>query len=189
MNKRTIIISVLSLSLILVAMNVYKYLYLSYDKYEILQQDMDDVDIATLDMTPFPLVMTYFEEDTLEYNVNSYNKHSPLSIERKFITKKIDNSNSEFVYHNYPLFYVKPSSDIDIIIIPQKENMTDISNCQQIVIKLHPHNILYIPRFCHWKMSKVDETENVQDTTIEIYHSHTPLSWILSQFNNCSYRD
>lgn len=185
MNKKTIATVIITVSLILVVMNIYKYLYLSYDKYEILQQDIDDVDMSTLDITPFPLVMAYIEEDTLEYNINTSNKHSPFSIDKKFIKKKVSDasSNVDYVYHNYPLFYVKPIEDIDVTIIPQKENIKDIPNCQQIVIKLHPHNILYIPRYCHWKMNAEKETE------VEIYHSHTPLSWVISKFNSCSYSD
>jgi hypothetical protein len=53
--------------------------------------------------------------------------------------------------------------------------LVDLSNTQQVLIKLHPYNIVYIPRFSYWKLDGDNETK------VEIYYSHMPISVILSK--------
>jgi hypothetical protein len=77
---------------------------------------------------------------------------------------------------------IKVNKDIDLTIIPPKYSnnikdgiLTNMDDTQQVLIKLHSNNIVYIPRFSYWKL----DGEN--DTTVEIYHSHMPISIILSK--------
>ena len=127
--------------------------------------------------------MTYIENDTLYFNIQRYLIYSPISIKHTYDNKIISEfEKDKYMTHYYPYFMIKVDKDVDLTIIPSKyENnikdgdLIDISNTQQILIKLHPYNIVYIPRFSYWKLDGDNETK------VEIYYSHMPISVILSK--------
>jgi hypothetical protein len=127
--------------------------------------------------------MTYIENDTLYFNIQRYLIYSPISIHHIYDTKLLkDFEKNKYMTHYYPYMLLKVNKDIDLTIIPSKystniENgdLNNPDNTQQILIKLHPYNIVYIPRFSYWKL------EGEDDTKIEIYHSHMPASLVLSK--------
>jgi hypothetical protein len=174
---------VLGLILLFVLLHIYNYTSLSYDEYQILQQDIDKVDGSKLYKEPFPFVMTYIENDTLHFNIQRYLIYSPISIHHTYDNKILgDFEKNKYMTHYYPYLMMKVDKDIDLTIIPSKYvnnvkdgELIDLSNTQQVLIKLHPYNIVYIPRFSYWKLDGDNETK------VEIYYSHMPISVILSK--------
>jgi hypothetical protein len=174
---------VFGLILLFVLLHIYNYTSLSYDEYQILQQDIDKVDGSKLYKEPFPFVMTYIENDTLYFNIQRYLIYSPISIQHTYDNKIVgDFEKNKYMTHYYPYLMIKADKDVDLTIIPSKYGnnikdgeLTDISNTQQVLIKLHPYNIVFIPRFSYWKL------DGDNDTKVEIYHSHMPISVILSK--------
>jgi len=181
--KKYILISILVLLLMVIILHIYNYNKQSYDEYQILQQDIDKVDGSNLYKEPFPFVMTYIENDTLHFNIQRYLIYSPISINHTYDIKKMnDFEKNKYMIHYYPLLMMKVDKDIDLTIIESKYGkniedgeLLDASNIPQILIKLHPYNIVYIPRFSYWKL------DGDSDTKVEIYHSHMPISIILSK--------
>ena len=186
MNKYTImnkyVLITISILTIFFIFHSYKYTQCIMDmnNFRINHKNIDQIDASTLDNEAYPLVMTFIEDDTLEYNVTRYGTYSPLSILKKYENKNCKDF-QQYTTHNYPLFYIKSNKDIDITITSKEYIMTDISNVPSVTIKIHPYDILYIPRFSYWKIDG--------DATIEIYHSHTPISWIISKFYECTYKE
>jgi hypothetical protein len=174
---------VLGLILLFVLLHIYNYTSLSYDEYQILQQDIDKVDGSKLYKEPFPFVMTYIENDTLHFNIQRYLIYSPISVQHTYDNKILgDFEKNKYMTHYYPYLMMKVDKDIDLTIIPSKYGnnvkdgeLVDLSNTQQVLIKLHPYNIVYIPRFSYWKLDGDNETK------VEIYYSHMPISVILSK--------
>jgi hypothetical protein len=181
MNKY-ILIPIIILS-ILMLLHMYNYTNQSYTDYQILQQDIDKVDGSSLYKEPFPFVMTYIENDSLYFNIQRYLIYSPISIKNTYYNKLLSEfEKDKYMVHYYPFFMIKVNKDIDLTIIPPKYSnnikdgiLTNMDDTQQVLIKLHSNNIVYIPRFSYWKL----DGEN--DTTVEIYHSHMPISIILSK--------
>lgn len=182
MNKY-ILLTVLGIILLFVLLHFYNYISQSYDDYQILQQDIDKVDGSKLYKEPFPFVMTYIENDTLHFNIQRYLIYSPISIEHTYDNKKLDDfEKNKYMTHYYPYLMMKVNKDVDLSIVPSKYSksikdgeLNDTDNTQQVLIKLHPYNIVYIPRFSYWKL------DGESDTIVEIYHSHMPISVILSK--------
>jgi len=184
MNKyKYILLSILVIILLVILLHIYNYVHQSVDEYQILQQDIDKVDGSNLFKEPFPFVMTYIENDTLHFNIQRYLIYSPISIKHTYDSKILGNfEKDKFMTHYYPFFMMKVDKDIDLTIISSKyaNNIKDgelnnVDDTQQVLIKLHPYNIVYIPRFSYWKL------EGDSNTKVEIYHSHMPISIILSK--------
>ena len=172
----TIILSVIIIIALFIILHIYRYLSIPYDKYEILQQDIDKVNGEDMDKNPYPFIMTMIENDTLDYNINRYGIYSSLIISSKYETKKLEDFKKEPYYtHYHPLLYMKVNKDIDLTIIPQKYyNSENKEDNEKILIKLHPYNIIYIPRFSTWKL------EGDNDTNVEIYYMNSPISIVAS---------
>ncbi len=182
MNKY-IPLTIIIVILIFILLHIYNYMNLSYDEYQILQQDIDKLDGSRLYKEPFPFVMTYIENDTLHFNIQRYLIYSPISIQHTYDNKLLsDFEKDKFMTHYYPYLLMKVSKDVDLTIIPSKysKNIDDgilnnVEDTQQVLIKAHPYNIVYIPRFSYWKLNGDDNTK------VEIYHSHMPVSLIVSK--------
>ena len=174
MNKQLLII----IFCIFLIIHIYNYLSLDMEdmnNFRILHKDIENIDGSKLDRESYPLIMTYIENDTLEYNISRYGVYSPLSIIKKY-EKRNSNEFLEYNTHCYSLFYVKSEKDLNITITDK-----DISGNPSITIKIHPHDIIYIPRFCKWKMN-----DNIN---IDIFYAHTPISWLISKFCKCTYKE
>jgi hypothetical protein len=181
--KWLIILSIIIL--IITSFHSYKYInnHIDMTNFRINHKDIETIDASTLDNESHPLIMTYIEDDTLEYNITRYGVYSPLSVFKQFDNKKCEDFH-QYITHNYPLFYIKPTNDISITITPQDYVNSDISNVPSVTMKIHPYDIVYIPRFCYWKVSC-----DKPDSNIEIFHSHTPISWLLSRFYKNTYNE
>jgi hypothetical protein len=95
---------VLGLILLFVLLHIYNYTSLSYDEYQILQQDIDKVDGSKLYKEPFPFVMTYIENDTLHFNIQRYLIYSPISVQHTYDNKILGDFENEQIQVNIGRF-------------------------------------------------------------------------------------
>ena len=155
--------------------------YNKYNKtvndYEIEQQELEYIDGNTLYDNLNPLVITFIENNTLKYNIETYKLYSSISINLKYF---LINTTDNYLRHTGELLLIRSNKDINIELINPKyikffnknnnninlENYTlpnvNFKDVVSIDILLHEYNILMIPRFWLFKFSIID-------TNVEIF--------------------
>lgn len=125
----------------------------SNESLMIQQQSIDEVDRISIDSIDQPLVIDYIEDDTLEFNMLEYRLYSPLGLFKHYtdIDMSAFTANAEHTERHYHAVYaIKP--DTDIVVVYQTPDKQQTS-----FIVVHPHNILIIPRWGHWRIDAYDK--------------------------------
>lgn len=175
-------------SIILIIMHYRKYKSTA-DGYEIQQQELDYIDGNELYNQLNPLIITFIEEGTLKKNVESYNLHSIMSMNKKF---NMYNTNQDYLSHHGEILMIRTMKKQVIELIHpkfvnqfKKINRKDTlvnhyklpkqnnSKVQSIDIVLREYNILFIPRHWLFKFSEPNKS-------VEIYQTHNIFSKIFS---------
>ena len=177
---KSILIVFIFLLLVLIISHFKKYVYFE-NKYQIDQQELDNIQGEKLYSNLFPLIITFIEDNTLQYNVEEYKLYSPISICKKYFGI---HENDFYYSHNFEILLVKSPTDISIEIINPKfkpffhfENKDlfskfsleeiNYSEVKSVEIIVHEYNIVYIPRFWIFKI----HAENIKN--IEFFSCHT----------------
>ena len=190
MNKiafKVIIILISALIITITILHFYKYSAKS-EKYEIIQQHLDNINGNDLYMNVNPLVITFIEDNTLKHNIETYSLRTPLTIKENYINLNTEMDN--YMLHNNEICLIRPHKNATITLINPKFNhffkkdSTDkyfkyfnlphenYSYVNSIDIVLHEHNIYCIPRF--W-LFKFNDSQKV-----DIYLSHNIFTYFFS---------
>lgn len=185
-RKLKVIISCLC---ILIIMHYKKYKKYASD-YNIDQQELDYVNGNELYNQLHPLIITFIENESLQYNVTQYLKPL-LSFQNKFI---LYNTNNRYISHYHEQLLIRSKNKIVIELINPKykthfkniENKQSIFNeyelssdnfnkVKSIDIVVREYNILYIPRHWLFKFGTLNEH-------IEMYSTHNIFTYLFQKF-------
>ena len=162
------------------------------DGYEIEQQELDYIKGDELYNINNPLIITFIENNTLKFNVDTYRLYSPLSIKRTYTNL----NTSDFYYsHCGEIMLIRPNKDIKIELINpkysrffkkiEKNNLIkytledkNFSEVASIEIILHEYNILFVPRF--WLLTI---SNNDNNSHIEVYTCHNIFTYLFNIIN------
>ena len=192
MNKvvfKAVVMLILALIIIITLFHFYKYINKT-TKYEIIQQYLDNVNGNDLYMNTNPLIITFIEDNTLKYNIDSYSLKTALTIKENYIS--INPETENYMSHNNEICLIRPQQNTKITLINPKFNhfFTKLKNdkyfkyhklpeenyphVNSIDIVLHKHNIYCVPRF--W-LFKFNDSQKV-----DIYLSHNIFTLLFSYF-------
>ena len=180
------------LLIILLFFHFRKYKHYS-ESYEIEQQELEYINGDELYNQLNPIIITFIEDNTFKFNIDSYKLFSQLSVSRSYMN--IIPSN-KYYKHNSELLLIRPNKDIKIELTNPKYveffkyvsnnsniyeytlDKKDYSNVANIEIILHAYNILYIPRFWLFTISNNDI-----NTKVEIFSCHNIFTYLFNIFN------
>ena len=191
MKISSIIKIVLIIIVTLVVFHFKKY-NKSSDGYEIEQQELDYIKGDELYNISNPLIITFIENNTLKYNIETYRLFSPLSINFKY---RNINVNENYYAHSGEVMLIRPNKDIKLELINPKYSRffdcLDKSNLLKykleeknydkvasIEIILHEYNILFIPRFWLLNISNNDSNSH-----IEVFTCDTIFTYLFNIIN------
>ena len=180
--------------LVIVILLVFHYRkYKQYsESYEIEQQELEYLKGDELYNQLNPIVITFIEDETFKYNIDTYRLFSPLSVCKSYINIMPD---EKYYSHNSEMVLIRPSKDLKIELSNPKYldnfeytskqgNLSeyklhekDYGNVANIEIILHEYNILYIPRF--WLFT----INNDEDINIEVFSCHNIFTYLFNIFN------
>lgn len=184
--KAVIILIVVILGII-TSFHFYKYTSKT-EKYEIIQQDLDNVNGNSLYMALNPLVLTFIENNTLKYNIDTYSLKTALTIKENYIN--VGGETNNYMRHTNEICLIRPQQQTTITLINpkfshffiksrkdaylkyyelSKENYAHVNS---IDIVLHVHNIYCIPRFWLFKFNG--------DNKVDMYLSHNIFTQLFS---------
>ena len=164
----------LKLFIFIVVVVIYLH-YIKYNKkneiYQIDQQELEFVKGNELYNNLNPMVITFIEDNTLKYNVETYNLYSPISINFHHF---IINTNNNFLKHTNEILIIRSKKQVNIELVNSsysqyfKQTKSNkkldyfqlsskhYSDVKSIEIKIHEYNALYIPRFWYFKFMTTD---------------------------------
>ena len=176
---------------ILVIFHLKKYKKYS-EEYEIEQQELDYLKGDELYNTTNPLIITFIENNTFKYNIETYNLYSAISLKGSYFNL---NTNDKYHSHKSEIMIIRPNKDMKIELVNPKYNRyfekiknsdiveykLDESNYDKVAtieIILHEYNLLYIPRF--WLFSIANNESNDH---LEIFTCHNIFTYLFNIFN------
>ena len=163
------------------------------ESYEIEQQELEYIHGDELYNQLNPIIITFIEDDTFKFNIDTYKLFSQLSVNRDYMNII---PSDKYYRHSSELVLIRPSKDIKIELTNpkyfeffkysskninineytlDKKNYSDVAN---IEIILHAYNILYIPRF--WLFTIFNNDIN---TKVEIFSCHNIFTYLFNIFN------
>jgi len=173
------IILIFALIVIITCFHFYKYSNKT-KKYEIVQRNLDNISGDDLYMNLNPLVITFIEDNTLKYNIDTYSLKTALTIKENYIN--LDAETEKYMTHNNEICLIRPHKNTTITLINPKFNhfvtkvnqdsyfkyfnlpKENYSHVNSIDILLHVHNIYCVPRFWLFKFNEVQK--------VDIYLTH-----------------
>lgn len=191
MNTALKVIIIILILLFIIA-GFHFYTYTSTKKnYTILQKPLDNIEGYLLYTNTEPLVISFIEDETLQFNVNNYNLKTALTTEEKYFT--INPKATNYLSHTSEICLLRPKKDITLTLINPKsakffnsekgENnfkfstlpKKNFSDVNSIDIILHRHNIFCIPRYWLFSVEKGGE--------LEVFMTHNIFTKVFSFFN------
>ena len=194
-NTLKVLIWTIILIILLLIGHYFKYIKID-NKYIIEQQSIDNIEKRGLYNILNPLVISFIEDNTMEYNINKYRLTTPISFNKTFFnmnsfTDKYMSSSTEMV-----LLRAKKTVNINLISpihthLFRKDKMVgknsgsmntlhlekdNYNKTQSVDIVLREHNILYIPRFWIFNFDKDDEE-------VEYFQCDNIFTKIFGKFN------
>ena len=163
------------------------------ESYEIEQQELEYIHGDELYNQLNPIIITFIEDDTFKYNIDTYKLFSQLSVNRDYMNII---PSDKYYRHSSELLLIRPNKDIKIELTNPKyleffkysSNNSNVheytldkknySNVANIEIILHAYNILYIPRF--WLFTIFNNNVN---TKVEIFSCHNIFTYLFNIFN------
>ena len=192
MNKvslKAVAILVVALIITIITFHFYKYNGKT-TKYEIIQQNLDNINGNDLYMTLNPLVIVFIEDNTLKYNIDTYSLKTALTIKEKYIS--VDTETENYMKHTNEMCPIRPRQSTTITLINPKFShfftklkkdshfkysqlpKENYSHVNSIDIVLHEHNIYCVPRFWLFKFN--------DNQKVDIYLSHNIFTKLFSYF-------
>lgn len=163
------------------------------ESYEIEQQELEYIHGDELYNQLNPIIITFIEDDTFKFNIDTYKLFSQLSVNRDYMNII---PSEKYYKHSAELVLIRPNKDIKIELTNPKYfeffkfasknsnikeytlDKKDYSNVANIEIILHAYNILYIPRF--WLFTIFNNDIN---TKVEIFSCHNIFTYLFNIFN------
>ena len=185
---KAVIIILIIIILIIIALHYRKYID-NTDKYEILQQELDNVVSYSLYTNKDPMIITFIEDTSFKTNIDKYSLKTAITISEKYFDLNLD---KDYYSHNYEICLIRPLTKTIITLINPKFNEffnkvesnlalnkfelldDNFPNVKSIDIVLHRHTIFCLPRFWLFKF----DSEN----KIEIFTTHNIFTKLFSFF-------
>ena len=186
------IVKIVSLIIIILLVFHYRKYRQHSNSYEIEQQELEYIRGDELYNQINPIIITFIEDETFKYNIDTYRLFSPLAVKKSYINII---PSKKYYSHNSEVLLIRPNKDIKIeLTIPKyskhfnyikKDNglyeydlsEKNYSKVANIEIILHEYNILYIPRF--WLFTIFNNDVN---TSIEIFSCHNIFTYLFNIF-------
>lgn len=183
-----VLIIVIILIIIILSLHYRKYI-VTTEKYEILQQELDNVVGYSLYTNKDPMIITFIEDSSFKINIDKYSLKTAITISENYFDLNID---KYYYNHNYEICLIRPLVKTVITLINPKfnsffngvDNDYDLNkfelldenfpNVKSIDIVLHRHNIFCLPRFWLFKF----KSEN----KIEMFTTHNIFTKFFSFF-------
>ena len=167
----------------------YRIFIHSTKGYEISQQEIENIKGYDLYNLHQPLIISFIEEDTLKYNIDTYSLYSPITIQQKYIS--LVSFDHKYISHNNEICLIRPIEDITVTLINThnknvfKKNkildgglieyspLENINKAKSIDIIVREYTILAIPRNWFFTFDK-------KDVNIEVFLSQNIFTTVFS---------
>jgi len=185
---KVLLIILIIIIVIIIVLHYRKYTDTT-EKYEILQQELDNVAGYSLYTNKDPMIITFIEDTSFKTNIDKYSLKTAITISEKYFDLEVDKG---YYSHNYEICLIRPLTKTIITLVNPKFNEffnktdSDLSlnkyelldenfpNVKSIDIVLHRHTIFCLPRFWLFNFDS--------DNKIEIFATHNIFTKLFSFF-------